>query len=453
MKVQEMNLKPLLLMVAFGILLPGSFAQSLRLDSIYFDVGIEETQDFEERRKSIIRETNDQDQPLVIETQTYDGFTWENWRRREFTYSEDGDLTRLLISFWRSGVEEWDSFKERTFTYDENGNVLTKEVRVALGPGGSPVNTRRWEYTYQDDVLLTEQLLLAWEDGAWVNDSRQVWTYNGNDLTTQQRQQTWTGADWENVQRRVWDYMDGAPSMVTDQVYNVAEASWTNVSRVGYQLNDAGLWNMSVSQVWDAEMASWESTQRQLVDFGDDLVVDSVTEQKWEDDEWQNTLQSTLEFDGTTINRYQDRWDEDEMGWRSFGRYQVQLNELGLRVLEQGWQYWSGQLMDWFNLSSTDRRRFFYSEVVVNTDEPLPDASCLWPNPYQSGQRISCESLPKDGTIMLELINSAGQVVHQQALAGGTDFQIQANLPYGWYLTRLHHGGQLVHVQPLVFIP
>ena len=219
-----MQLKRLLSISLLTMLVYYGNAQEYVLDSAYYDVGVNMTEDFESVRRNFYRSYDEDNRPLIIETQRNDGNSvWENWRRRDYTYSAEGELTQMRVSVWRPNTEAWSAFEERLFTYDEMGNILTKQVRVALQAGGELLNTRRWEHTYDEQDFQTEVLLQRWDDGAWANDSRQEWNYNANGLPTQQRRQIWTGTAWQDIRRRMWDYSSGIVSMVTEQVFDQDE--------------------------------------------------------------------------------------------------------------------------------------------------------------------------------------------------------------------------------------
>ena len=429
-------------------------AQEMVLDSTYYDVGVVGAEDFEDVRRNYYRAYDEDNRPLVIETQQNDGNgEWENWRRRDYTYSDQGDPTTILISVWRPNLEEWAAFKERTFTYDQMGNVLSKRTRMALQPGGELINTRRWEYTYEEEDLQTGLLFQRWEDDAWSNDSRQLWSYNADELPTGQLRQRWDGSAWQDTRRRMWEYEDGIVNMVTEQSFDSESGEWVNERRKGYQNSGSVLWNQSVEQVWDDETQGWQNVRRELYAYGQAGGVETATVQFWEGESWLNTAQTEYQLEDNALNILSDQWNEGSGDWEAYARYQLRFNEAGLKIVEQGWQYWSEQMSTWINDIDSDRWRYFWSEIMVSTNEPTPDADCLLPNPYRSGQGIRCADLPQSGSFTLELFNEIGQLVHTQQIGGGSDFAIHASLPQGWYLCRLRQGAEVLHVQPLVFIP
>lgn len=449
-----MNLRFLLGICLLVVTVSWGLAQELVLDSTYYDVGIVQTEDFENVRRDYYRSYDEENRPLVVETQRLlENMTWENWRRREYTYNEDGELGQILILGWQEGSESWLSLKGRLFTYDEFGNITSRVEREATSPGENPVNTRRWEYTYEGMDMQTEVLFQRWQDGSWTNDSRQLWGYNANGLTSAQLGQQWDGMAWQDVRRRMWEYTSGIVNMVTEQVYDEDSGEWVNERRIGYQNSGSMLWNQSTEQVWDDETQGWTNVRRELISYINSGAVEKRTVQFWEDGAWLNTAQSQYQSEDDAINIIADRWNEGSGSWDRYARYQLRFNEAGLKIVEQGWQYWSMQMNSWLNAIDSDRWRYFWSEVVVSTAEPTPDADCLWPNPYQPGQTISCTSLPQTGMLTLEMVNGLGQVVHQQAVAGGASFTIDVNLPKGWYVCRIFQKGQLLHLQPTVFVP
>ncbi len=429
-------------------------AQELVLDSAYYDVGVVLTEDFENQQRRYYRAYDEQNRPLVIDNQRQvSDNVWENWRRLEYTYSDAGDLTQLITSAWQESSESWVPIKGRNYSYDQDGNMIGRQEVVATQMGEPPVHTRRWQYVYEGPGVQTEVLFERWEDDAWVNVSQQLWSYNANGLTVSQLSQRWDGMAWQDARRRMWDYDSGVVSAVTEQSFDESTSEWRNERRVGYQGNGSVLWGQSVEQVWDDETQGWQNVRRELIDYTPSGSIEKQTLQFWENDEWLNIVQSQTQLVDDAVNVVTDEWNNTSAEWQLFTRYQLRFNEVGLKIVEQGWQYWSNQLSTWLNADETERWRYFWSEAIVNTEEPVPSLDCRWPNPYQAGQTISCADLPLQGSFTLELVNSIGQVVHQQQESGGADFQIRPNLPKGWYVCRIQQNGQLLHVQPLVFIP
>ncbi|MEL6969575.1 MAG: hypothetical protein AAFO02_05350 [Bacteroidota bacterium] len=449
-----MQLKCLLSISLLTMLVYYGNAQEYVLDSAYYDLGVVLTEDFENQERRYFRAYDEQNRPLIIENQRQvEGGIWENWRRREFTYSDDGDPIQLLTSFWQASSESWVLAKGRNYSYDGNSNLVGRTEAEAMQEGEGLTNTRRWQYTYEGPDLQTAVLFQRWEDSAWRNVSQQQWSYNANGLPTNQLRQSWDGSTWQDARRRMWDYDSGVVSMVTEQFFDDSAGEWINERRVGYQGNGSVRWNQSVEQVWDDETQGWQNVRRELIDYHSNGSIERQTLQFWEDGEWLNILQSQTQLTDDAINVITDEWNSTSTEWELFTRYQLRYNEAGLKIVEQGWQYWSEQMSTWLNATDTERWRYFWSEIVVDTEEPVPSLDCRWPNPYQAGQTISCADLSLRGSFTLELVNSIGQVVYQQQEPGGADFQIRADLPKGWYVCRIQQDGQLLHVQPLVFIP
>lgn len=448
-----MILRILLVVSCLAASLPSLVSQELLLDSAYFDVGIAQTEDFERDKRSYYRSYDDENRPLVIETQQFlGGDTWINWRRREYTYTEEGDLSVLLTLLWSVVNENWVPVKERTYDYDGDGNMVARQVRTANEPGSALTNNRRWQYSYEGSGLQTEVLYQRWEDAAWVNNSRQQWSYNPANLATEQLRQRWSGADWEDVRRRVWTYNAGLLASITEQVYDVGASTWINEKRKGYLTAGQELWAQEIEQIWDEETATWLNVSRELLDYNANQQLQNTTLQAWEDEAWLNEYQTSRVNTGENVNILSNRWDTKNDVWAAYARYQLGFDMDGRRILEQGWQFWESAMEVWLNAERTNRRRYFWSEGVVGTEESFPDFGCLFPNPYRSGQVISCPELPINETITVELINSIGQIVHQQKIGGASDFRIHTSVPVGWYVCRLRHNNEVLHLQPLVLI-
>jgi hypothetical protein len=431
-----------------------TFGQQWQRDSIYVQSGVAGTTDFMGAERVYFQSYDDDGNPLLIVTQRRNNMgEWTNWRRRSYTYT-DGELTNLLIQFWRPVEQEFDDAIEKSYTYDAEGNMLTKLVRRRSSPGMPLENNRRWAYVYDDNSNPTSRLVQEWDGTQWENLSRLTTNYNAEGQPAQQLQERWIDGNWTNSFRRGWIYNDntGLVNIVLEQSYNTDIQEWENRNRALYQNNGVASWNSITHQSWDVDQMAWVNKEREEVQFGPGLQLENRTLSEWQEDAWQPLYQLYYTFTGSIFSLFGDSWNPNENQWDLFSRHQA-VYEDGRILLDRGWQYWDDGQGDWINGAASLRRQHYWSDIMVSTETISQLESCPIPNPYRMGTPFFCEGLPVGQPLELLLTDMMGQTVYRQRLTAATAIQLNGTLPGGLYVLSIQGQNTRLHVQKLVILP
>lgn len=446
---------PLFVCLMLGSLLPVLLpAQQWQRDSIYIQGGVPGTSNFTDSERVYFEAYDDDDRPLQIRTQRRDEMgEWVNWRRRTYTYTE-GELTQLLVQRWRPTVQAFGDAAERSYTYDAEGNMLSKLVKQAPSPGMPLENHRQWTYTYDNTGNPISRLLQRWDGAQWTNVSRLTTSYNAEDQPTQQLQERWIDGSWANNQRRGWLYDDdtGLVTAVLEQGYNAEEQSWENRNRVRYENNGVASWTDIIKQRWNVDQMSWVNVEREELQLGAGLQLESRTLAEWQEDAWQPLYQLYYSFAGSVFSLFGDSWNTDADQWDPFARHQA-IYEDGRIIQDRGWQYWNAAQEKWLNQQVSLQRQHFWSDVMVSTEAITTLESCPIPNPYRMGTPFFCEGLPADQPVEVLLADVTGRIVYRQRLNTANTIQLNGTLPGGLYVLVIQQPDQRLHVQKLVITP
>ncbi len=446
---------PLLVGLMLGSLLPVSLsAQQWQRDSVYIRDGVPGTKNFTGKERVYFQDYNDAGKPLLILTQRRNSTgEWENWRRRAYTYT-DGELTNLLIQFWRPAVQSFADRAERTYAYDAEGNMLSKLAKRAPAPGMPLENHRQWAYTYDIAGNPTARLLQVWDGAQWANVSRLTTNYNAAGQPTQQLQERWIDGSWANNRRRGWLYEDGTGLVTTvqEQTFDTDEQSWVNQTRMLYQNNSLGSWTNIVKQHWDAEQMSWANVEREELQYNAGLQLENRTLSEWQGNAWQPLYQLYYSLAGGVFSLFGDIWDTNEGQWNLFARHQAAYED-GRIIQDRGWQYWSEGQESWINAQVSVQRQHYWSDVMVHTEAITTLESCPVPNPYRMGTPFPCEGLPANQPVELRLTDMVGKTVYRKRLDTAAALQMDGTLPGGLYVLTIQSQTQRLHVQKLIILP
>jgi hypothetical protein len=423
-------------------------------DSAYLDQGIPQTTDFENIIRVYFEEYDADGRPLEIRSQLENPMgSWENWRRRTFTY-DDGSPTMILTQYWDTNEEEWQALAERTYTYDGMGNRLTKTIRRAPEMGAPLEETRKWTYTYNGVGNQEAMLYQEWNGTDWENISRQNWSYNTEERLEEQLLQLWDGSSWQDARRRMWSYDpdNGLLDGVIAQQWDEDTQAWVNTDRREYFNTNPVNWSGFRESTWDVAEDEWINQRQEIYNYQGIQFLESRIIQEWEDDTWQNQFQLSYSAEIGLISVLGEVWDDGNEDWSSYARHQFFYEDLNRVVEDLGWQFWNPDMEIWENDDLTFRRRHFWSQASVATQEILIPDNCLIPNPYPLNTPFFCASLPQGEQMELRLVSTSGQLVYSTSITGGGPFQINKALPSGMYFLQIRGPQAIHHLQKLMIV-
>ncbi|PHN07110.1 T9SS type A sorting domain-containing protein [Flavilitoribacter nigricans] len=442
-----------LIFLLFATALPGISQENsffLR-DSIYVDRGISGTTDFAQETRIYFPSYDDRGRVLqqVREHLGEDG-VWRPQSRRMFTY--DGDhLVEMHIQLWSINNQMWLDQRRDLYRYE---NDLKTEFIRQKAPQGQLENERRWQYSYTEEGAETGVLLQQWNGADWEDLSRKVVTYNEAGDLESQVLQVWFDGSWRNVRSRVWNYETAGPrsrvKVTTVRVWSPESSDWVDQLRKIFQYNDDGQWISSRFESWQADTQEWVNTDRMLYAYDENGRPAGQALQSW-DGAWENRGQVSFTFKNKQFLSEIEVWNQVESDWNNFLRYQVELDELNLLKSRMGMQSWNGEAMLWENRNYTQRYTYFWSEAIVNSVTDAEEIfSCTVPNPYPVGQYFFCDLPPSQRNYRMELYDMLGRPVYQLDFQSGEALSINERPAAGMYVLRIHDGQKLHHLQRII---
>ncbi len=423
----------------------------IKQDSLLIEQGVAGTNDFDDLSRKLILAHDDDGRPLEILTESFTDGEWRPRRKVTLSY-EQGRISNTLIQVWNPLTETFQDSRERILTYGPNNQLLSRVDRQAPSPGEALVNDQQWLHTYDDDEQLLLSVLQAWDGGSWEDLRRRTYAYNANGQLIEQVAQVWAANDWRNLQRRSMSYdpMHFGMTVALGQQWSPEEQSWVNVQRMTYTYNAQNNWSSEVTQVWDQDNEAWVSDHRQLFTMGPQGQFEGRVRQVWEDDQWRSQFRGAQTFNGQLLNIQFEGWQEDTQSWENHSRHFLHYGADGRLALSQGWERWNSSSEQWENDLDTRRYRFFWSALITATEETPIINNCRVPNPYLSGQVISCNLPNADASYTLELFDLLGRRIYRATFTAGEDARIDRSFPQGTYVLRIRQNDKIYHLQQLL---
>ncbi|UAM99673.1 T9SS type A sorting domain-containing protein [Polaribacter litorisediminis] len=125
-------------------------------------------------------------------TESYNGASWQNSSRTEYSYDASGNVTEETYLSWDSTSSQWLPLDKSSYTYnaDNKATVVLYEYFW-----GSDSEQNRSNYTYNTNGDLILILDEDWNGSAWVNSYKIDLTYTNNRLSGGTSYE-WNGTDW-----------------------------------------------------------------------------------------------------------------------------------------------------------------------------------------------------------------------------------------------------------------
>ena len=422
----------------------------LKRDSVYIDIGINNTNDFENDRRIYFIAEDDQGRVLdkVIHQKNNDG-EFLPFRRHVSTY-EGANLTKFVIQAWELMNQEWVSIREDNYNFDDD--LLHLYLRRTI-QDGMLADYRQWTYSHDEDGNEIEVILQEIKDGQWVNLSRKQQTFNEDGDLLSQTLQKWVDDAWKNNRQREWNYdlVSGLTRQVIVNVWDTPTNAWVPVVIQTFSYNASGQWIGSSYQAWDQNNQVWVNTQRTQHLYDNQQSPIGQIMQNWENDEWRNNLRSGFVINGDQHAATIQQWNASTDSWSNFLRYQHTITLEGITQEKLGMEAWDATTNSWINKNFTQRYTYFWSEQLVNAlqDSSLPK-NCRLPNPYTAGLPIRCDLADKTADLHIELFDMMGRRVLQQRWSSTQGGSIDSPPTPGIYVLRLVQNQEIQHLQRIV---
>jgi hypothetical protein len=146
--------------------------------------------------------------------------------------------------------------------------------------------------------LVMSDTFYLWDTDHWVGDHRSTYTYSGSSLTSEV-EQTWNGASWENTTRTLISYNgEGTRNTVTEQ-YWVTD-NWENLNLITFGYS-GGLMDTVLVRAWSG--SAWVNYSRTTVTYSGAYLATTIIE-LWQTGAWINFSRSSYTFSGGNLTAW-----------------------------------------------------------------------------------------------------------------------------------------------------
>ena len=145
-------------------------------------------------------------------------FDWTQWKS-VYTYNEEGLWNTEIYSLLENN--QWQPNDKTEFSYDENGN-LTRELHFRWDDEGwVPYYNLQ---NYFGATGLTDSVITSRFDSVWRNESRRVYTYEGENIK-QLLISRFNNEQWENNSK--YEYVYNSDGQMTSETYStIRNGQW-----------------------------------------------------------------------------------------------------------------------------------------------------------------------------------------------------------------------------------
>ncbi len=265
-----------------------------------------------------------------------------NWRLNsrltDFAYDANGNVLNYIIQNGDDNIG-WTNFWRYTYTYDvnsnelsnkeeqwENGNWVTQaETHNVYNVNGQLLSSTglnsRTIYTYNSLGLLKTKLYQESPGGTWLNSTRYEYTYLPNDsLYASETTYIWINYNWVGFER-ITNTHDTNGHIVQSLIENWEGGVWKKNLLISNTYDAEGYLTQKLIQYWNA--TSWENTHRssQNYDAAHNLIYSIA--QNWAAGVWRNNVQQFNSYDAKSniLNARTESWDDGNWVLSNYARF------------------------------------------------------------------------------------------------------------------------------------
>ena len=430
----------------------------------------------------ILQSKFEQEQPDL--TMTYD--ETENIKSEEEYYyyiSRDMGVDTLLGYRWNVELGQWDLRARIIETYSSD-ELLAEKLFQVWTIDSTWLDGLYFEYTYNEAGNLTEMVIQYWkpDSAVWVNHFRKTQTYNDDGLLTDINTFWWHcwAEEWVNHHHKIFTY--DADILVADtvKIFHHMDEEWMDFLYNEFTYNEAGMKIVKTNYFKHMGMGEW------LLNFRWNYAYDStgalvtqITGQDWHAplEEWEdfNRYNYTYDVDGNVIYYLYEKWNHFDSTWKGIvqidyfydasgflSQYVMQHKPMCLdewanvkqafftydadgNMIEKIVQLWNPEAEDWVNFEKWEML-LDYKGGIVGIGDPLASGGirAVFPNPYQYGDKITFEGLG-EGNYTLSVIDLTGRLLEKQSYIPGQSVSIKVDYRTGTHLLILSADNRMVY--------
>lgn len=318
-------------------------------------------------------------------TESYNGSTWQNSSKTEYSYDASGNVTEEIYLSWDSTSSQWIPLDKSSYTY----NADNKATVVLYEYLGSDSEQYRTNYTYDANGNLILILDQEWNGSAWVNDYKFDLTYTNNRLSGG-ASYTWSGTDWivtgDDDSKFTINYnANGTISSFNSDAWD--GTNWVSSDNTIFSYDANNNLILQDGQTWNGTAWISEYKSEYAYDTNGNLITEK--ESYLENGSFvmgyeQTATFNTAELISSYIHPFKDKTGID---------YLTEPNGIVNKILTK-----SG--------SSSDRTTYNYGESTASNKDFNSLAFSVYPNPASSFVKVDDSSFSLKS---MEIYNLIGQ--------------------------------------------
>ncbi|WP_422103823.1 T9SS type A sorting domain-containing protein [Winogradskyella sp.] len=194
------------------------------------------------------------DTPETIDTEIWNGFSWDSAFFTTITFNANCLPTVALFEQYDDSSNSYNNLRRDTQVYDTNSNPVTSLVEVWDVATSAWINEEQTITTITNNEIVSE-LTQIWDlsSSTWINASRDDYTHN-----SQSQVAVVTTLEWDtdndmfvNVLRKTYTYFpNGLVDTILDEDYDTNTSGWVNSIRATYTYNGSDLVSELLSESW-----------------------------------------------------------------------------------------------------------------------------------------------------------------------------------------------------------
>jgi hypothetical protein len=199
--------------------------------------------------------------------ESYNGVTWQNSEKTEYSYDVSGNVTEAVGFFWDTTSSQWKTSYKYAYNYNTDNKATVELFQEFDANTNSIIGQERLNYTYNSNGDLIQFLEQDWNGSVWENSLKLDFTYTNNRISGG-TEYAWSGTDWSS----------------DEDLFNTT---------INYNAN--GTISSLVSDAWDG--TNWVSVFRTIssYDGNNNLILQDT--QAWNGTDWISLIKYEYTYD------------------------------------------------------------------------------------------------------------------------------------------------------------
>lgn len=339
-------------------------------------------------------------------TENYDGSTWQNSNKMEYSYDANGNVIEEIEFFWQTSESQWSAANKISYSYNTNNKVVVALNEEFDSNTNSFKESSRTNNTYNSNGYLTQFLDQDWNGSAWENSSKTDLTYNGN-LVSGGLSYEWVDNNWSKVENVTILYNDNE-TIKSFTIANWDGTGWFDESSVNFSYDGTDNLTSRIRSAWNGSAFEDDSKTEFVYDTNGNIIT--VKDFNFDNGNFELDYEET----GT--------YDTDELMSDYFHPYK---DKSGIDYLTDPF----GLINKILTITELDSERttFTYDESTANINDFGAAVFSVYPNPVSSYVKVddstfSLKNMTIFNLIGQKLISTTKNKLHIEHLKEGAYF-------------------------------